>query len=145
MAARLTGLKPGEALQIRYDMVGNDPEYDRRLEQARMDSDVAQIVYDIREAAGLTQKELAQRVGTTQSVIARLEDADYHGHTLRMLRRIGSALGYEVEVRFRPVNQPAAKAKPAAASKVRKPVRRKPAAVSPPVARKPAGRSAKSR
>lgn len=38
--------------------------------------------------------------GSTQSVIARLEDADYGGHSLTMLRRIAEAIGYDVEVRF---------------------------------------------
>jgi transcriptional regulator with XRE-family HTH domain len=50
------------------------------------------MVHDLRTEAGLTQKELADLVGTTQSVISRLEDADYEGHSLFMLRRIATAL-----------------------------------------------------
>ena len=42
----------------------------------------------MRQAAGLTQAELADIVGTTHSVISRLEDADYDGHSLKMLQRI---------------------------------------------------------
>lgn len=61
---------------------------------------VAQEIYDLRTKAGLTQSELAKLVGTTQPVIARLEDADYKGHSLRMLVRIASALGRELDVRF---------------------------------------------
>jgi predicted transcriptional regulator len=45
---------------------------------------------------------LARKVGTTQSVISRLEDADYDGHSLAMLRRIASALEKRVEIRFVP-------------------------------------------
>jgi len=41
-------------------------------------------------------------VGTTQSVISRLEAADYTGHSLGMLRRIANALHCRVEVRFVP-------------------------------------------
>ena len=41
-----------------------------------------------RTEAGLSQKELAEMIGTTQSVISRLEDADYEGHSLSMLSRI---------------------------------------------------------
>ena len=52
--------------------------------------------------AGLTQAELAQLVGTTQSVISRLEDADYEGHSLSMLQRIADALHQRLEVRFVP-------------------------------------------
>ena len=61
---------------------------------------VAQAIYDLRTQAGLTQREMARRAGTTQPVIARLEDADYQGHSLRMLVRIANALDREIDVRF---------------------------------------------
>ena len=48
----------------------------------------------------LSQRELAKAVGTTASVICRLEDADYEGHSLAMLRRIARALDRRVEIRF---------------------------------------------
>ena len=63
---------------------------------------VAQIIYDARSAAGMTQKELATAVGTTQSVISQLEDAEYEGHSLSMLRRIAKALGRRIEIRMVP-------------------------------------------
>lgn len=46
----------------------------------------------MRTEAGLTQSQLAELVGTTQSVISRLEDSDYDGHSLSMLHRIADAL-----------------------------------------------------
>src|SRR5277367_3487830 len=55
--------------------------------------DLALLVREMREDAGLTQAELAKKVGTTQSVIARLEDAEYTGHSLTMLERIATACG----------------------------------------------------
>ncbi len=48
---------------------------------------------------------LARLVGTTASVICRLEDADYEGHSLSMLRRIAAALHKRVEIRFVPVKR----------------------------------------
>jgi hypothetical protein len=48
----------------------------------------------------LTQRQLARLVGTTASVICRLEDADYEGHYLAMLHRIAAALNRRVEIRF---------------------------------------------
>jgi len=45
---------------------------------------------------------MAKKVGTTASVICRLEDADYEGHSLAMLRRIAAALETRVEIRFVP-------------------------------------------
>jgi transcriptional regulator with XRE-family HTH domain len=50
----------------------------------------------------LTQAQLAKRVGTTQSVISRLEDADYDDHSLAMLGRIARAVGCVVEIRVHP-------------------------------------------
>ena len=50
--------------------------------------------------AGLSQRALARLVDTTASVICRLEDADYEGHSLAMLRRIAAALDKRVEIRF---------------------------------------------
>ena len=55
-------------------------------------ADIAQKIYDMRAAAGLTQTELARLAHTTASVICRLEDAEYEGHSLSMLHRIATAL-----------------------------------------------------
>jgi ribosome-binding protein aMBF1 (putative translation factor) len=75
------------------------------LEQARADDQVAREIQTLRQRAGLTQKQLAALVGTTPSVISRLEDADYEGHSMAMLRRIAAALNRRVEIRFVPVQR----------------------------------------
>lgn len=62
--------------------------------------EVAWQLYLLRAEAGLTQRELAKLVGTTASVICRLEDSEYEQHSLAMLRRIATVLGRRVEVRF---------------------------------------------
>jgi ribosome-binding protein aMBF1 (putative translation factor) len=95
--------KTTNALKIMHAMVGNEPRTHRLLDRARVNAEIAQLVFDARDEAGLTQRQLAQRVGTTQSVIARLEDADYEGHSLSMLRRIADALGKRLEIRLAPV------------------------------------------
>jgi ribosome-binding protein aMBF1 (putative translation factor) len=61
---------------------------------------VVQLIYAARTKAGLSQADLAERIGTKQSVISRLEDADYEGHSLSVLQRIAVALGQCVEIRF---------------------------------------------
>jgi transcriptional regulator with XRE-family HTH domain len=58
------------------------------------------MLYAARTDAGLTQAQLAKAAGTTQQVISQLEDADYQGHSLSMLRRIAAALDRRVEVRL---------------------------------------------
>jgi ribosome-binding protein aMBF1 (putative translation factor) len=60
--------------------------------------DLAMLVREMRDDADLTQAELAKRVGTTQSVIARLEDAEYTGHSLSMLERIARVCGVALKL-----------------------------------------------
>ena len=72
------------------------------LERERENLNIAEQIYELRIQAGLSQKQLAKLVGTTQSVISRLEDADYNGHSLAMLRKIGAALHQRVQVEFVP-------------------------------------------
>lgn len=74
------------------------------LEKMRAADDVARRISELRVSAGLSQRELAKIVGTTASVICRLEDAEYEGHSVAMLRRIASALQQRVEIRFVPLN-----------------------------------------
>lgn len=81
------------------------PERLAELEEARANHDVAVKIHELREKAGLTQAALAKLVGTTASVICRLEDADYEGHSLTMLRRIAAALDRRVEIRFVPAKR----------------------------------------
>lgn len=100
-----TGKKTSDAVAILDRMMGQDAEMARLVEEARTNAEVAQLIYDGRTKAKLTQKQLADLVGTTQSVIARLEDADYEGHSLSMLTRIARALERRVEVRFVPLRK----------------------------------------
>jgi ribosome-binding protein aMBF1 (putative translation factor) len=79
----------------------------KNLEEARANEDAARIIQELRAAAGLTQAQLAKLIGTTASVICRLEDADYEGHSLAMLRRIAGALNQQVEIRFVPIRRSA--------------------------------------
>ena len=87
-----------EILNRRY--IEGQPEMVELLEEARANADIAQKIYDLRIKAGLSQRGLAKLVGTTASVICRLEDADYEGHSLAMLRRIAAVLDKRVEIRF---------------------------------------------
>jgi hypothetical protein len=78
-----SGLVTADAVEILDEMfIGDDPGRIAPLEQANLDLHVGQLIYATRVAADLSQRQLANRAGTTQSVISRLEDADYHGHSL---------------------------------------------------------------
>jgi DNA-binding XRE family transcriptional regulator len=79
----------------------------KSLEEARANEEIARKIHELRSAAGITQTQLGKLIGTTASVICRLEDADYEGHSLAMLRRIAGALNQRVEIRFVPIRRSA--------------------------------------
>jgi ribosome-binding protein aMBF1 (putative translation factor) len=76
-------------------------EYDRAFAEAKLAADVGERIHDAREAAGLSQRELARRIGTSQAAIDRLESGGV-GATLTTLQRVATALGLEVNVELRP-------------------------------------------
>lgn len=75
-----------------------DPGIASRFKEAGAEWEVALQIVRLRETAGLSQRELADRIGTSQQQISRLESASYEGHSLRMLRRVAEALGARVRV-----------------------------------------------
>ncbi len=94
--------KTSDSMKVIERMVGSDTELRAMIDEERAGSEIAQLIYDARTCAGLTQKELADRIGTKQPTIARLEDSDYDGHSLGMLRRIATALDLRLELRLIP-------------------------------------------
>lgn len=92
------------ALEILHqDIYEGRPERIAELEAARVNDDVARKIRELREAASLSQRQLATLVGTQASVICRLEDADYEGHSLAMLNRIATALNQRLSINFVPL------------------------------------------
>jgi ribosome-binding protein aMBF1 (putative translation factor) len=89
------------ALQWTYDRyIGKDPKRVEEYEQEILNAEIARRIYDLRTNAGLSQRQLAKKIGTAASTICRLEDADYDGHSLYMLKRIAEALDMRLEIRF---------------------------------------------
>jgi len=89
-----------DALKILKQMTADDPEIEEMVRESSLNAELAQLIYTARTQAGLTQQQLADRIGTKQSVIARLEDADYEGHSLSMLQKIARALNQRLEVKL---------------------------------------------
>jgi transcriptional regulator with XRE-family HTH domain len=77
-----------------------DPEFAKRFKGAGEAWDVALQLAALRERAGLSQKELATRLKTTQQQISRLESPGYEGHSLSMLRRVARVLNAHMRVVF---------------------------------------------
>lgn len=96
-----------EALEILdHYVIGDDANLRDDVKEAEFEFEVAQLIYDARTAAGLTQADVAELIGSNQSVISRLEGADYDGHSLSMLRRIADALDQRLEINFGPNGRP---------------------------------------
>ena len=89
-----------DAVKILKQRLGEVPDLDERIATDKLNVRVAMLVYQVRTEAGLSQEQLAKLVGTSQPNIARLEDADYEGHSLSMLQRIAEALGKRIEIQM---------------------------------------------
>lgn len=87
-----------DILRRRY--IQNNPKREMSLQEERVNAEVARMIYNARMEAGLSQKQIAAMVGTTQSVISRMEDADYSGHSLTLLTRIAKALNRRITVKM---------------------------------------------
>lgn len=79
-----------------------DPSFQVELDRAGQAWDIAFQIYGLRKKAGLTQKRLAELVGTKQSNIARIESADYTGYTLTTLDKVTKALKARLEIKVIP-------------------------------------------
>jgi len=77
-----------------------DTDFKEKFRKAGEALDVAVQLASLRKASGLSQKELAKRVGTSQQQISRLESPSYEGHSLSMLRRVADVLGATVHVKI---------------------------------------------
>jgi len=97
--------KTKDVLKAPERLTGKSAGIRQDIANARINLEIAQMIYDARTRAGLPQGELSERVGSRQSMIARLEDADYTDHSLSMLQRIGNALGQQLVLRFAEANR----------------------------------------
>ncbi len=77
------------------------PDVRREYDALSEEFELLDEILKARVEAGLTQAELAERIGTTQSAVARLESAiGKHSPSIATLRRYASALGYRLQVRL---------------------------------------------
>ena len=103
MGKKVISTNAVDILHRRY--IGEDAERKASLEAERVNADVARMIYDLRQEAGMTQKKLAGLIKTTQSVVSRLENADYSGHSLSMLSRIATVLNKRLTVQMTAVDK----------------------------------------
>ena len=87
-----------EIMHKRY--IKGDKKRLKYIEKEARRVEVAQAIYNLRKQAGLSQKEFAERVGMKQSVISRLENADYRGYRVETLERIAQAMNQTLHIHF---------------------------------------------
>jgi ribosome-binding protein aMBF1 (putative translation factor) len=97
--------KTKDAIKILDRVTGDDSKLRTLIEEETLNAHVARLIYEARTGAGLTQRQLAELIGTQQPDIARLENADYQGHSLNMLHRIAMALNQRLDISFEPAEE----------------------------------------
>lgn len=90
-------MKTKDALEIIQMRLDKNPSLKKTYLEEERNYHIACKIREYRKASGLTQKNLAQLIGTKQSVISRLENAEYEGHSFAILKKIASALDIRVE------------------------------------------------
>lgn len=95
--------KISDAIKIIDKITRSEPDLEVMVEEASINAEVAQLIYEARTKAGLTQKQLAELIGTKQPVIASLEDANYEGYSLSMLQKVAHALNHRVVIQLTPI------------------------------------------
>ncbi len=89
------------ASHILHRRIEDDQESQLQVQLATICAQIAEEVYDARRRRRMTQAALAKLIGTSQSAIARVEDADYDGHSIKTIAKIAVALELAVAVKFR--------------------------------------------
>ena len=102
-------------------LLHQSPAFQAQVEEELAAINVAQDLVALRESRGLSQTQLADRLGITQSAIAQLESAQPRNVELRTLVRVATALGGHLDVSIRPRRQVAPKSRQRARRKAKKP------------------------
>ena len=83
-----------------HDELRRDRELNAAFQRELTRLQLANQIVTLREERKLSQTQLARRIGTHQSAIARMEQNTYRGYTVATLAKIAAAAGKHLEVRF---------------------------------------------
>lgn len=92
--------KTTDGLEILRRRREKDPGLQRLYEEEKLKDQIARQIRELRTEAGLSQADLAKLLKTSQSAVARLEDADYEGNSVEKLQQVAEALKCRLEIRF---------------------------------------------
>lgn len=103
-------MKKGKAveLHLKLDREMKSPRFAAAFQKELSRIQLADQIAELREKRGWTQADLARKVGTTQSGIARLENPEYRSYSLKTLEKVARALGARLVVGLEQVGRRAA-------------------------------------
>lgn len=79
-----------------------DREYRHAYVEAAIEQGLAWQIRANRKSQGLSQEQLAQRIGSHQSAVSRLEDPTYGSHSIETLLSLATAFDCALSIRFVP-------------------------------------------
>ena len=82
------------------DEIAGNPVMNEAYQKELARLELANQILEARQRAGLSQAQLAERIGTKQPAVARMERGDYKGHSVGTLAKIAVATGTHMEIRF---------------------------------------------
>jgi ribosome-binding protein aMBF1 (putative translation factor) len=95
-------MKKGRTLQDHISQKMKDPEFQKAWDDLDTEFKLLEMVIKAREEAGLTQEELAQRIGTKQPALSRLERGGFKKAKIETLLKIANALNVRLTISFQP-------------------------------------------
>lgn len=84
-----------------------NPDFKRAWQELDTEFTLLEALIKAREEAGLTQEELAERIGTKQPALSRLEKGGFRKANIETLRKIAHALDHRLVVKLEPSKRPA--------------------------------------
>lgn len=89
-----------DALTVLTTLHGDDARWENEVAVATISAEIAEEIFALRERHQLTQQALATLIGSSQPAIARMENGEYLGHSIAVLRRMAAAVGERASFRF---------------------------------------------
>jgi len=94
----------GKKLQDKHNELLSDPEYKKAYSELESEFIIAEALIQARKSANLTQKQVAERMGTTQSVIARMESGKPFP-SLKSVIRYAAAVNSRIDLKLIQANK----------------------------------------
>jgi DNA-binding XRE family transcriptional regulator len=90
--------KTCDAVELMDKWYGQIPGWDEMVAEEELKIQIGQALYDLRYSVGMSQAGLARLAGSSQAIISRVENADYDGNAIEILKRVCFALHTKISI-----------------------------------------------